>query len=395
MPVHFKNISALLNTGKNNASKWLSYFGLGIGVLLLLSSMQMFININQILKENNPRRNGYDFISVTKLITNENMGKDNSFKEEELHELKKIPEIESAAPLLSNQFRVKANAGNIIPFSTDLFLESIENEFIDTIPPGFTWQPGQDVVPIIFSSDFLEMYNVFAPAQDLPQLSDKTVSSVNIILECYGPNGLQYFKGNITALSDRINSVLVPKSFMDWANQSLGGISKVNPSRIYIKTKDANNPKLLSYLEEKGYRVNKDKTKFGRVKNILQNIVSALGIFGILVIILALMLFAFYLQLMISRSRDNLHLLLILGYSPGWLGRTVAKTWIPVYFIIIVIAVVLTTVIHYIFVNISFVQKNELPNFIHWSVPGVALLLLVLSVYSNFRLVKNELYKIV
>src|SRR5688572_8443029 len=152
MPLHFKNISGLLNTGKNNASKWLSYLGLGIGVLLLLSSMQMFININQILKENNPRRNGYDFISVTKLITNENMGKDNSFKEEELSELKKLPEIESIAPLLSNQFRVKASAGNIIPFSTDLFLESVENDFIDTIPLGFTWQPGQDVVPIIFSS---------------------------------------------------------------------------------------------------------------------------------------------------------------------------------------------------------------------------------------------------
>ena len=395
MPENFKNISALLNTGKNNASKWLSYFGLGIGVLLLLSSMQMFININQILKETNPRRSGYDFISVTKLITNENMGKDNTFQEEELNELKKLSEIESAAPLLSNQFRVKASAGNIIPFSTDLFLESIENEFIDTIPPGFTWQPGQDLVPIIFSSDFLEMYNVFAPAQDLPQLSDKTVSSVNIILECYGPSGLQYFKGNILALSDRINSVLVPKTYMDWANQNLGGTSKVNPSRIYIKTKDANNPRLLSYLEEKGYRVNKDKTKFGRVKKILQNIVSALGIFGILVIILALMLFSFYLQLMIARSRDNLHLLLTLGYSPDWLSKTVAKTWIPIYVIAIVIAVALTAVIHYTFVNISFVEKNELPNFIHWSVSGVGLLLLILSVYTNYRLVKKELYKIV
>ena len=39
-------------------------------------------------------------------------------------------------------------------------------------------------VPIIFSSDFLEIYNVFAPSQDLPQLSEKTISSVNIILEC-------------------------------------------------------------------------------------------------------------------------------------------------------------------------------------------------------------------
>jgi len=391
----FRQIVPLLNTGKNKLQKWISYFGLGIGVLLLLCSMQMFINITGALKENNPRKNGFDFISVTKTVTNENMGKDNTFKEDELNELEKLPEINKAAPLLSNQFRVKASAGNIIPFTTDLFLESIENDFIDTVPPNFTWQPGQLEVPIIFSSDFLEIYNVFAPAQDLPQLSDKTISSVNIILECYGPNGLQNFRGNIVALSDRINSVLVPKSFMDWANQNFGGVSKVNPARIYIKTKDANNPKLLSYMQEKGYRLNKDKTKFGRIKKVLQNIVSGLGVFGILVIILALMLFSFYLQLMIARSKDNLQLLLTIGYSPGWLSKTVAKTWIPIYIMVIIAAVVLTAIMNFLFVKISFVEKNDLSLFIHWSVIATAVALLILSVLSNYNLVKKELYKIV
>src|SRR5438270_9865674 len=115
-------ILPLLNTNKNKLSKWLSYFGLGIGVLLLLSSMQMFININNVLKENNPRKNGFDYISITKVITNENMGKNNTFKENELSEIKAQPTVDDAAPLISNQYRVKASAGNIIPFSTDLFL---------------------------------------------------------------------------------------------------------------------------------------------------------------------------------------------------------------------------------------------------------------------------------
>src|SRR5687768_3724700 len=140
MPLTIKNIAPLLNTSKSRISKWISYFGLGIGVVLLLSSIQMFFNINNLLKENNPRKNGYDFISITKVITNENMGKDNTFKDEELAELKSQPTIEDAAPLISNQYRVKASAGTIIPFSTDLFLESIDNEFIDTVPPAFTWQ---------------------------------------------------------------------------------------------------------------------------------------------------------------------------------------------------------------------------------------------------------------
>src|ERR1700687_1509043 len=86
-----KKIQPLIVSGKNSFSKRLGYFGLGIGVLLLLVSMQMFLNIQQLLKENSPRKNGYDFISISKSITNENMGKDNSFTNEDLNKLKTYP----------------------------------------------------------------------------------------------------------------------------------------------------------------------------------------------------------------------------------------------------------------------------------------------------------------
>jgi hypothetical protein len=238
------------------------------------------------------------------------------------------------------------------------------------------------------------MYNVFAPSQDLPQLSDKTMSSVNIILECYTPLGVQNFRGHIVALSDRINSVLVPQTFMNWANKNFGGVTKVNPSRIYLKTKDANDPQLLSYLEKKEYRVNKDKTKFGRVKQVLQAIVSGLAGFGILVIVLAMVLFSFYLQLMIAKSKDNLKLLLILGYSPKWLSTTVAKKWIPVYGFIILSALVLAAAFQYFFQQGAMNGREELSPWLDWRVVLLAVLLFCLSIVTNFKLVRNQLQKL-
>jgi len=396
MPLTYKNIEPLIVSGKNNFSKWLGYFGLGIGVLLLFVSMQMFVNIGQLLRENSPRKSGgYDFISISKTITNENMGKDNSFTNADLIKLKEQPTIAEVAPLISNKFRVRGTAGDIIPFSTDLFLESIDNNFIDTVPATFTWQPGQTVVPIIFSSDFLEMYNVFAPAQGLPQLSAKTISSVNIILECSGPYGTQNFKGNIVALSDRINSLLVPKSFMNWSNLHFMEDTAVHASRVYIKTKDANDPKLISYLDQENYHLNKDKVKFSRIKSILQNIVRALGVFGILVIVLALMLFSFYLQLMIAKSKDNLRLLLTLGYSPKWLAKSVAKTWLPVYLIIIIAALILTEILHLLFMQFSFVKSANLSYLPDWSVWITAVFLFALTIFINLNLVRKELVKII
>ena len=395
MPLSYKNIEPLIVSAKNNISKWLGYLGLGIGVLLLLVSMQMFVNIQQLLSENAPRKSGgYDFISISKTITNANMGKDNSFTNEDLSKLKEQPTIAGVAPLISNKFRVRATAGDIIPFSTDLFLESINNNFIDTVPPSFTWQPGQIVVPIIFSSDFLEMYNVFAPAQGLPQLSAKTISSVNIILECSGPYGTQNFKGNVVALSDRINSLLVPQTFMNWSNFYFMHDTTVHASRVYVKTKDANDPKLINYLDQQDYHLNKDKVRFSRIKSVLQNIVSALGVFGILVIVLALMLFSFYLQLMIAKSKDNLRLLLTLGYSPKWLAKSVAKTWLPVYLSIILVALILTEILHLLFLQLSFVSRANLPWLLHWSVWLTAIVLFALTIFINLKLVKKELENI-
>ena len=161
---------------------------------------------------------------------------------------------------------------------TDLFLESLENEFIDTVPPGFSWQEGQTEIPIIVGSDFLELYNVFAPGQGLPQVSRETAMSLTISVVCFGKSQVQNFNGHIVAFSDRINSFLVPKAFLDWGNKTMGEVKQPGVSRVFLKTKDAANTALLDYLDSKQYNVNKEKTKFGREKRIIQGVFSGLGI---------------------------------------------------------------------------------------------------------------------
>ena len=395
MNLSYKNIAPFLTTGQNKASRWLSYIGLGIGVLLLLCSIQMYININDLLKSKSPKKNGYDYLAVTKTITNENMAGDHSFSTAELAGLKKQSFIEDISPLIGNKFIMEANGGSTLPFRTDFFAEAIDDGFIDTLPPTYKWNPGDPVIPIIVSSDYFEIYNtLFAPSRDLPQFSEKTMSAVLIQLDCSGNGFSDSFKGNVVALSDRINTVLLPKSFLQWANKRYAGIETFNPSRIYIKTKDANNPELLNYLQKNNFHVNKDRTKFGRVKQILQAIVSGLAAFGVLVILLAMVLFSFYLQLMIERSKHNLQLLLTLGYSPNWLSKTVAKRWVPIYIFIVAGALIITLGLHFCFQHFIMKNNEALSPFIHWIVIVTAVVLLATSIFINQRLVKKLLYKL-
>ena len=393
MQLSYQHIKPFLHTRQNTASRWMGYFGLGLGVVLLLVSVQLYININVLLKDKNPRKDGYDYISVTKLISNENMAEDHSFSDAEIEEIKAKSFIQDATPLLANKFLVRASGSSVVPFTTDLFLESIDNRFLDTVPENFSWKEGQAIVPIIMSADYLELYNtVFAPSKDLPQFSEKSISSVLIQLECYAPDGTaKIFKASVVGLSNRINSVLVPESFLTWANKNLGSSTNINPSRIFIKTTDANNTELLNFLQQKNYNINKDKTKFGRVKQLLQAIVSGLSGFGVLIILLAMLLFSFYLQLMIARSKDNLQLLLTLGYSPGWLSKTVAKRWVPVYTAIVLTALILAAIFQWAFQQFALNGRSDLSPYLHWMVIIIAAVLLLLSIFINYRLVKKLL----
>jgi hypothetical protein len=236
----------------------------------MLCSIQMFINVQNLLTKSSNRKDGFDFFSITKNITDAN-----SSHQKEIDELKAKGFIADVAPLLANEFKVHLGAAGI--FGTDMFLESIDAAFIDTVPPSFTWKEGQADVPIIISSDYMEIYNVFAPAQGLPVLSNEAAKRVPISIDCSG-NGLQYkFQGNFVAFTDRVNSVLVPEAFLQWANRTMGDVKNPGPSRLFIKTKDANNPELLNYLDEKGYKLNEEKTKLGRTKQLLQGIITGLG----------------------------------------------------------------------------------------------------------------------
>ncbi len=344
MAVSFKPIRPLLQTDTSSWSRWFSYIGLGIGVLLLLCSIQMYSNIQQMVTEGNIRKNGFDFIPIAKNVTSETMRhpEQNLFTQHDIDEIKEKPFVEDAAPLIANQFRIQLSAGSMLPFQTEFFIESLDNDFIDTLPPSFSWQEGQQTLPIIFSADFFEIYTVFAPSQDLPQVSKEVATGLPIVVTCFGNGRERSFTGKIVAFSDRVNSILVPKTFLDWANSTFGYKKDVEASRVFIKTKDANNPELITFLESKGYVVNKDKTMLGRNKMIIQSIFSGLGIFGLLVVILALMLFSFYLQLIIAKSKDNLQLLLTIGYSPAWLSRNVSKRFLPIYIIIVIIALAVT-----------------------------------------------------
>ncbi|HUN03308.1 MAG TPA: hypothetical protein PLS00_10665, partial [Niabella sp.] len=110
--------------------------------------------------------------------------------------------------------------------------------------------------------------------------------------------------------------------------------------------------------------------------------------------ILALMLFSFYLQLVIARSKESLQLLLTLGYSPRWLSKNVSGKFIPVYVFIVLAALGCTQIIQWAFHRFVMFGRPELSSFVHWLVLLIAVSLIALSATVNYRMVKGLLNKL-
>src|SRR5215831_14188030 len=123
----FRPIKSLLQTGTSAASRWLSFIGLGIGVLLLFCSIQMLVNIQHLLKGNIIHKGGYDYISITKKVSLENVADYETayFSEKEIEEIKSNSAVTDAVPLVSTQFELQIAVPVVFSTPTTLYLEAL------------------------------------------------------------------------------------------------------------------------------------------------------------------------------------------------------------------------------------------------------------------------------
>lgn len=302
----------------SSKDKWrfnIAGIGLLIGFLLSLSLIQLHVDIDRLF-EDKDKYSSYIIINkpisiLNALISNE------GFLEEELEEIQQKDFVESASIFQSNTFRVSASTSGQYQFFTELFFESIEEEFIDNPSPDFEWKDGQEIIPIIVSRDFLNLYNFgFAASQGLPQLSGGTLRLLTVNIHLEGQNKKKTLKGRVVGLSDRIASLIVPKTFMDWANKNYG-TGDFKGSRMMLKVDDPSAPALIEFLHKSGYENNKDRMKVNKIGAILKVISVALVGLGILVILLSTTIFLSIFEIQMSLAKRKIELLLDLGYLPN------------------------------------------------------------------------------
>jgi hypothetical protein len=177
------------------------------------------------LKGNIIRKGVHDYISVTKKITLENVAdyETSYFNQQEIDELKSKPFIADAAPLISTQFQLEMIVPGVFTTPTTLYVEGLRKDFIDTVPSNFQWHKEGDTIRLIISSQFFEVFNALARSNGMAQISTQMAAAMDIQLTCRKHGHSRYLPGKMVAFSDRINTVLAPEEFVEWANLKFSG----------------------------------------------------------------------------------------------------------------------------------------------------------------------------
>jgi len=305
-----------------------SWIALCFGLLLLFLSALTWMDFRQIFNEKNPQDSMSEYLIVGKMIANEKGAQNRLFTNGEIDEIKAFKNVRGVGSLTANQFPVAANIGGNLGFHTELFLEAVDNSFLDNLPQNWSWQPGQNTVPILISNDFLNLYNYgFALSQGLPQLSQKSIQALpfQIVVN----NGMEKFNAEIVGFTDRINSILVPELFMQTMNEKYDSGINISPSRIIIKVKDPSDHAFVALLKEKNYTVNADQLRWSRIRTAVQTIISIVGGIALLIVGMGILSFVLFLEITVFRAEKHIQLLKQIGYAPWQLKKILIHFFLP------------------------------------------------------------------
>ena len=305
-------IKKLLWSKQNTGQLWMAIIGMIIGLLLLLLAFQTYFDIEELLEKEEE-----NFVAINKKVGLLNLiGGTSVFDEKDLKNVEAQPFIQQIAPFNSSQFQVLAVVPSI-GFRSEFFFESVPNDFLDVQPSDFRWSQGRRRIPIIISRDYLSLYNFgFAPTRGMPPLTQSTIKKVAFQIKITGQNGIvDNYSGKVVGFSDRINSILVPNEFLEWANKTYSRKATL-PAKIMVKVDNPYSQPFKEFIKKNNYEVSSGRLIGDKIGNTINITIGIIAIIGFMVLFLALLVFLLNFKLLISKASDDIQLLLQIGYLP-------------------------------------------------------------------------------
>ena len=297
------------------------FFANLVGMLIVLLGFQFYHDVLPVFTAKDSFLKA-DYLILSKRVGTADVftGRGHEFSGSEIDDLSAQPFVTSVGKFTSTNYRVDASLSvNGIPLmKTDFFFESVPDDFVDVSSSEWEYKPGDKRVPIILPRSYINMYNFgFAQTRSLPKISEGLLGMIDLGVLIRGNGQEERFHGKVIGFSNRLNTILVPQSFMDWSNARFAPGEPTKSTRLIVQVGNPADERVTTYLEKKGYEVESDKLAAEKTTYFLRMVVSLVMIVGLVISVLSFYILMLSVYLLVQKNASKLENLLLIGYSPA------------------------------------------------------------------------------
>lgn len=352
-----------------------------LGMVIVLLGVQFYNDVAQVFTAEDSFMQPNDIIVAKKIGMGATLsGRASSFSADEQEELAAQPYVQRVGSFTMAQYRVYAAMGvqgrRIL--SSEIYIESIPDEFVHVDKEQWHYDEGTDVVPVILPRQYINVYNFgYAQANALPKISDGLVGLIDFDLQVGAEHDV--YHGRVIGFSSRLSSILVPESFIRWSNGKYAPDAKAQPSRLIMQLSDASDRRFTQYLDDNGYEVEEDQLTTEKTLFFLRLIVTIVIVIGAVISLLSFYILLLSIFLLVQKNAGKMQNLLLMGYAPSRVARPYQWLALGMSAAVLVVAVAVVAVLRAQYMDVVetlFPQLQE-GSLMPTLLTGLALLLVV------------------
>lgn len=313
-------LNKLLFKNQDRKQLVIAMIGAFMGITFLITSIHYLIKVNEFGEGADIL--GPNTIMVQKKVSNSSTLKltRTDFSAQELEKIKAEPFIRDVKPVISNNFDVSFETNDpMVPrFRSDVFIQTVDPEFLDVKDVNWKWSEEDEFVPIIMPREFLVMLNTFMSASGIPQVSDDLAKDIKFKFTLSNDDNSkkEWVDARIIGFTNEVSSLLVPETFMSYGNNKFSDGNEQKITQIMISGEESEFGLVEELLTKRGLESKNAQMVVGRLKSMVGTLfLVVLGISVIAVFVSGLVLIQ-YMQLLMSRNAYEVRTLLRIGYQP-------------------------------------------------------------------------------
>lgn len=287
-----------------------------IGMAVILAGVQIYSDLSPMLTGEQSLI-GNDYMIISRPVERVG-GETPKITAEEIEALRHESFVEDLGVFASSKFRVDGG----IEFkgqnmSTMMFFEAVPDDFIDVDTDNWHFKEGDELIPIILPRNYLNLYNFgFSQTQGLPNITEEMIKRVEIDIRIKGNGYADSYIGSVVGFSDRLNTILVPMAFIEWANSHYSTEIKNDATRLILEVKNPSDPAVVSYMEEHGFVAEGKPSESSKALFLLQVCIAIIIGIGAIFSLLSIIILTLSIYLLLQKNISKLENLVLIGYKP-------------------------------------------------------------------------------